>query len=53
VATLQQYRTLEQAVSTTNARLNAATADLARIRAQLALQRRDSGQGMMGMLFPL
>ena len=55
VATLQQYRTLEQAVSATNARLSAATADLARLRQELALQRGQygAGGGMMGLLFPL
>jgi hypothetical protein len=55
VPTLQQYRTLEQAVTATNARLSAATADLARIRQELAAQRRDRGGqgGMMSLMFPL
>lgn len=49
VPTLQQYRTLEQALNTTNARLNAATADLARLRQELAA-RQDGG---MMTWFPL
>jgi hypothetical protein len=55
VPTLQQYRTLEQAVTATNARLSQATADLARIRQELALRRRDqaAGGGMMSLMFPL
>jgi outer membrane murein-binding lipoprotein Lpp len=56
VATLQQYRALEQTVNATNARLSAATADLARVRQELALRRRDSngqGGGMMSLMFPL
>ena len=56
VPTLQQYRALEQTVNATNARLAAATADLARMRQQLALQRRDAsaqGGGMMSLMFPM
>jgi hypothetical protein len=54
VPTLQQYRTLEQAVSATNSRLAAATADLARLRQELAAQRQwGGGGGGMGLLFPL
>jgi hypothetical protein len=53
VPTLQQYRTLEQAVSSTNARLSAATADLARMRQELAAQRQGGQGGMMSMMFPL
>jgi hypothetical protein len=55
VATLQQYRTLEQAVTATNARLSQATADLARMRQELLLQRRQqpAGGGMMSLMLPL
>lgn len=53
VPTLQQYRTLEQAVSSTNARLSAATADLARMRQELTAQRQGGQGGMMSMMFPL
>lgn len=53
VPTLQQYRTLEQAVSSTNARLSAAAADLARMRQELAAQRLGGQGGMMSMMFPL
>ncbi len=53
VPTLQQYRTLEQAVSSTNARLSAAAADLARMRQELAAQRQGGQGGMMSMMFPL
>jgi hypothetical protein len=53
VATLEQHRRLEQAVSSTNARLIAATADLARMRQELAAQRQGGQGGMMSMMFPL
>ena len=53
VPTLQQYRTLEQAVSSTNARLSAAAADLARMRQELVAQRQGGQGGMMSMMFPL
>jgi hypothetical protein len=53
VPTLLQYRTLEQAVSSTNARLSAATADLARMRQELAAQRQGGQGGMMSMMVPL
>lgn len=56
VPTLKQYRALEQTVNATNARLTAATADLARMRQELALQRRNQagqGGGMMSMMLPL
>jgi hypothetical protein len=53
VPTLQQYRTLEQAVSSTNARLSAATADLARMRQELAAQRQGGQGGIMSMMLPL
>jgi hypothetical protein len=53
VPDLQQYRTLEQAVNSTNARLSAAVADLARMRQELAAQRQGGQGGMMSMMFPL
>ena len=53
VPDLNQYRTLEQAVNSTNARLSAAIADLARMRQELAAQRQGGQGGMMSMLVPL
>jgi hypothetical protein len=53
VPTLQQYRTLEQAVNSTNARLSTAIADLARMRQELAAQRQVGQGGMMSMMVPL
>lgn len=53
VPTLAQYRSLERAVNASSARLTSALADLARVRRELAIRRRDSGAGGMSMLLPL
>jgi hypothetical protein len=55
VPTLSQFRSLEQTVNGTSARLNAVQTALARITREVAARRRDQsgGQSMMMMLFSL
>jgi hypothetical protein len=54
VATLTQFRTLEQALNANTQRVNAVQTELARVRRQLALRPRDSqGQNPMMMLLTL
>ena len=55
VPTLTQFRSLEQTVNGTSARLNAVQTALARITREVAAQRRNQsgGQSMMMMLFAL
>ena len=55
VPTLTQFRSLEQTVNGTSARLNAVQTALARITREVAARRRDQsgGQSMMMMMFSL
>ncbi len=55
VPTLTQFRSLEQTVNGTSARLNAVQTALARITREVAARRRDQsgGQSMMMMMFAL
>jgi hypothetical protein len=54
VPTLAQFRTLEQALNANTQRVNALQTELARIRRELALRRRDpQGQSTMSLLFTL
>jgi hypothetical protein len=53
-ATLSQFRALEQVLNSTNGRLDSLQADVSRLRAELALRRRDQqAQGGTASLFPL
>jgi hypothetical protein len=54
VPTLAQFRTLEQALNANTQRVNAVNTELARVRRELALRRRDpQGQNMMPLLLTL
>jgi hypothetical protein len=54
VATLAQFRALEQAVNATTQRLNTVQAELMRVRRELAVRRRDQqGMGSSMLLFSL
>lgn len=51
--TIAQFRALEQALNAQGQRINAVTAELARVRRELALRRQQQGMGSSSLLFPL
>jgi hypothetical protein len=54
LTTVTQFRQLEAALNAQTQRVNAMQAELVRVRRELAARRRDqTGQGPLGLLFPL
>jgi hypothetical protein len=54
LTTVTQFRQLEAALNAQTQRVNSMQAELVRVRRELAARRRDqTGQGPMGLLFPL
>lgn len=51
--TIVQFRALEQALNAQGQRINTVTAELVRVRRELALRRQQQGMGSSGFLFPL